>query len=105
VRVDNGYTSLATQDAWIEFVRAEVVPVVRTSNGYCAMAICVDRTSGAAVVTSDWATPADRDAAAPGFVPVLRRAAEFALHPIRLEFYEQVVAEPHGLDPGQSDRA
>lgn len=105
VRVDNGYTSLAKQDAWAEFVQAEVVPVVRTSNGYCAMAICVGRTSGAAVVTSNWATAADRDAAAPGFVPVLRRAAEFALHPIRLQFYDQAVAELHGLDQGQSDRA
>jgi hypothetical protein len=104
-RVDNGYTSLTKQDAWVEFVQAEVVPVVRTSSGYCATAICIDRTSGAAVVTSEWATAADRDAAALGFVPVLRRAAEFALHPIRLEFYEQVVAELHGLDPGQSDRA
>jgi len=44
-------------------------------------------------VTSNWQTAEDREAGGPSFAPLLQRAAEFGLNPIRIDLYEQVVLE------------
>jgi hypothetical protein len=94
-RVDNGYTALERQGDWARFVEDEVIPAVRASSGLCSLAICVDRTSGAVAVASDWESADDREAAGPSFLPVLARAAEFTLVPIRLELFDRVIAQLH----------
>jgi hypothetical protein len=92
-RVDNGHTAPERLDDFANFVRDNVVPALRRLDGYRSTTIGVDRTSGAVMVRSDWETAEDREASNPSFVPVLQRAAEFTLNPIRVDLFEQVVAE------------
>jgi hypothetical protein len=57
------------------------------------MTTSVDRTSGVVAVTSNWETAENRERAASSFAPVLQRAGEFGLNPIRIDLYEQAVVQ------------
>jgi heme-degrading monooxygenase HmoA len=92
-RVDNGYMPPERLDAFADFIRNDVVPALRQRNGYCWMTTSVDYTSGVVAVTSNWETADDREMAASSFAPVLRRADEFGLNPIRIDLYEQALLQ------------
>lgn len=90
-RVDNGFTPPERLDAFANFIRDDVTAALRHRHGYQWMTISVDRTSGVVAVTSNWDTTEDREAAAPSFAPVLLRADEFGVTPIRIDWYEHLV--------------
>jgi hypothetical protein len=92
-RVDNGFMPPERLDAFADFIRDDVTPELRRRKGYLWMTTGVDRTSGVVAVTSNWETAGDRELADPSFAPVLQRAGEFGLRPIRIDFYEQAVLE------------
>jgi hypothetical protein len=92
-RVDNGFTPLERLDDFANFIRDDVAPALRRRHGYRWMTTGVDRTSGLVAVTSYWDTAGDRESGGSSFLPVLQRAAEFDLNPIRIDLYEQVVLE------------
>jgi hypothetical protein len=92
-RVDNGFMPPDRLDAFAKFIRDDVTPAVRQRHGYCWMTTSVDRTSGVVAVTSNWETAEDREMAATSFAPVLQRAAEFGLNPIRIDLYEQALVD------------
>jgi hypothetical protein len=92
-RVDNGFMPPDRLDAFANFIRDDVTPAVRQRHGYCWMTTSVDRTSGVVAVTSNWETAENREMAASSFAPVLQRAGEFGLNPIRIDLYEQAVVQ------------
>jgi heme-degrading monooxygenase HmoA len=92
-RVDNGFMPPERLDAFANFIRDDVAPALRQRQGYCWMTAGVDRTSGVVAVTSSWETAEDREMAASSFAPVVQRASEFGLNPIRIDLYEQAVME------------
>jgi len=92
-RVDNGFTPPERLDDFANFIRDDVTPALRQRNGYRWMTTNVDRTSGVLAVTSNWDTAQDREQGDSSFAPVLLRAAEFGLNPIRIDFYEQAALE------------
>jgi hypothetical protein len=92
-RIDNGFAPPDRLDAFANFIRDDVTPAARQRTGYCWMMTSVDRTSGMVAVTSNWESAEDREMAASSFAPVLQRAAEFGLNPIRIDLYEQAVLQ------------
>ena len=84
--------AVAARDRGKPFLR-EVLPAVRRCRGYRSLTIFVDRTTGAVAVATVWEQEADRAAADPAFRPVLQRASEFGLRPVRIDLLEQVLSD------------
>jgi heme-degrading monooxygenase HmoA len=92
-RIDNGFMPPERLEDFADFIRDDVTPGLRRRKGYIWMTTAVDRTTGVVAVISNWETKEDREAGDSSFATVLRRAAEFGLKPIRIDFYELAVLE------------
>jgi hypothetical protein len=92
-RLDHGRVASADGLAgFVSFVQRELLPDVQQKAGYRALWIAQNEHTGDVVVGTEWDTSEQRDAAAPAFLPVLRRASEFGLTPVRLYFVEHINA-------------
>ena len=87
-------------DAGIKLTREKVVPLLKDQKGYRGLSASADRAGGVFSVLSLWDTAADRDASESVLAPVRAEAADVVGGNLKVENFEQLVAEMGEPPPG-----
>lgn len=87
-------------DAGIKLTREKVVPLLKDQKGYRGLTASADRAGRVFSVLSLWDTAADRDATESALGPVRAEAADVVGGNLKVENFEQLVAEMGETPPG-----
>ena len=87
-------------DAGIKLTREKVVPLLTAQKGYRGLTASADRAGRVFSVLSLWDTAADRDATESVLGPVRAEAADVVGGNLKVENFEQLVAEMGETPPG-----
>jgi heme-degrading monooxygenase HmoA len=94
------FTGANDIDAGITFTREKVLPMLSAQKGYRGLNASADRPGGVFAVLSLWETAADRDATEAGLSQTRQEAADIIGGELRVETFEQLVAEIGQQPPG-----
>ena len=87
-------------DAGIKLTREKVVPLLKDQKGFRGLSASADRAGRVFSVLSLWDTAADRDATESVLAPVRAEAADVVGGTLKVENFEELVAEMGESPPG-----
>ena len=94
------FTGATDIDAGVRFLQDKVLPAMRDQQGYRGLIASADRAGGVFGVLSLWDTAEDREASDSMLAPTRQEAAEVIGGEMKVEKYEQLVAEVGQVPPG-----
>ena len=94
------FTGATDIDAGVSFLQEKVLPAMRDQQGYRGLIASADRAGGVFGVLSLWDTAEDREASDSMLAPTRQEAAEVIGGEMKVEKYEQLVAEVGQEPPG-----
>ena len=94
------FTGATDIDAGVSFLQDKVLPAMRDQQGYRGLIASADRAGGVFGVLSLWDTAEDREASDSMLAPTRQEAAEVIGGEMKVEKYEQLVAEVGQEPPG-----
>ncbi len=94
------FTGATDIDAGIRFLQDKVLPAMRDQQGYRGLIASADRAGGVFGVLSLWDTAEDREASDSMLAPTRQEAAAVIGGEMKVEKYEQLVAEVGQEPPG-----
>lgn len=94
------FTGVKDVDAAIRNFQDKALPALKEQKGYSGSNASADRGAGVFAVLSLWDTAADRDASERALASVRQQSAEAIGGEMKVETFEQLVAEVGGTPPG-----
>jgi quinol monooxygenase YgiN len=94
-RLNSGNSDPAKIDALIDFVKGQVLPVVKAQKGYRALLMGVDRQTGRTVTSTTWDTLEDLHASEPKVAGLRKQSVQTAdaSGPVEVEIFEGAVVD------------